>query len=34
MTRTKCIQQDGDNVRFVLDQHIELNLYSASSLKQ
>jgi biotin synthase-like enzyme len=27
-------QWDDDEVRFVLDQHAELNLYSASSLKQ
>jgi hypothetical protein len=25
---------DDDEVRFVLDQHIELDVYSASSLKQ
>ena len=28
------IQWDDDDVRFVLDQHAELDLYSASSLKQ
>jgi hypothetical protein len=27
-------QSDDDEVRFVLDQHAELDLYSASSLKQ
>jgi len=27
-------QWDDDEVRFVLDQHIELDFYSASSLKQ
>ena len=27
-------QRDDDEVRFVLDQHVELDLYSASSLKQ
>ena len=27
-------QWDDDEVRFVLDQHAELDLYSASSLKQ
>jgi hypothetical protein len=31
MARTSS---DDDEVRFVLDQHIELDLYSASSLKQ
>ena len=28
------IQRDDDEVRFVLDQHAELDFYSASSLKQ
>jgi hypothetical protein len=28
------IQWDDDEVRFVLDQHAELDFYSASSLKQ
>jgi hypothetical protein len=28
------VQWDDDEVRFVLDQHAELDLYSASSLKQ
>jgi hypothetical protein len=27
-------QWDDDEVRFVLDQHVELDFYSASSLKQ
>jgi hypothetical protein len=27
-------QWDDDEARFVLDQHVELDLYSASSLKQ
>ena len=30
----KLIFNDGDEVRFVLDQHTELDFYSASSLKQ
>ena len=33
MARTIC-QWDNDEVRFVLDQHIYLDLYSATSLKQ
>jgi hypothetical protein len=33
MARTKYILFD-DDVRFVLDQHIVLHFYSASSLKQ
>jgi len=33
MARTSCIRQDDDDVRLVLDQHAELDLYSASSLK-
>ena len=28
------LQWDDDDVRFVLGQHVELDLYSASSLKQ
>ena len=27
-------QDDDDDIRFILDQHAELDLYSASSLKQ
>jgi hypothetical protein len=34
MVRTSYIRWDDDDVHFVLDQHSELNLYSASSLKQ
>ena len=34
MARTSCIQWNDDDVRFVLDQHTELDCYSASSLKQ
>jgi len=34
MERTSCIQWNDDDVRFVLDQHAYLDLYSASSLKQ
>ena len=34
MARTSYIQWDIDEVRFVLDQHAELDMYSASSLKQ
>ena len=33
MARTS-FQRDDDEVRFVLDQHAELDFYSASSLKQ
>ena len=32
--KNKLIFQWDDEVRFVLDQHAELDLYSASSLKQ
>ena len=32
--RTSYIQWNDDGVRFVLDQHDELDCYSASSLKQ
>ena len=34
MARTIYFQWDDDEVRFVLDQHAELDFYSASSLKQ
>jgi len=34
MARTGYFQWDDDEVRFVLDQHAELDFYSASSLKQ
>jgi hypothetical protein len=34
MARTSCIGWDDDDVCFVLDQHAELDIYSASSLKQ
>ena len=34
MTRTSCIQWNDDDASFVLDQHAELDIYSASSLKQ
>ena len=39
MARTGLVQQgnlqwDDDEVRFVLDQHAELDFYSANSLKQ
>ena len=34
MTRTSNIQWNYDEVRFLLDQHAKLDLYSASSLKQ
>ena len=34
MARTSYFQWEDDEVRFVLDQHAELNFYSASSLKQ
>jgi len=34
MARTSYIQWNADNVRFVLDQHAELDFYSATSLKQ
>ena len=34
MARTSYFQWDDDEVRFVLDQHAELDFYSASSLKQ
>jgi hypothetical protein len=30
----RTVQCDDDEIRFVLDQHAELDLYSASSLKQ
>ena len=33
MTRKRYTQRDDDNVRFVLDQHAQLNFSSASSLK-
>jgi hypothetical protein len=34
MARTINFQWDDDEVRFVLDQHTELDFYSATSLKQ
>jgi hypothetical protein len=34
MARTSNYQWDADEVHFVLDQHAELDFYSASSLKQ
>jgi hypothetical protein len=34
MARSTYFQWDDDEVRFVLDQHAELDFYSASSLKQ
>jgi hypothetical protein len=34
IARTSLLQWDDDEVRFVLDQHAELDCYSASSLKQ
>jgi hypothetical protein len=34
MARRIFFQQDDDEVRFVLDQHAELDLYSAGLLKQ
>ena len=34
IARTSYIQWNDDDVRFVLDQHAELDLYSANSLKQ
>jgi hypothetical protein len=34
MARTSYIQWNDDDVHFVLDQHAELDFYSASSLKQ
>jgi hypothetical protein len=34
MARTSYIQCNDGDVRFVLDQHAELDFYSASSLKQ
>ena len=37
MARTSCFQwddDDDDEVRFVLDQHAQLDFYSASSLEQ
>ena len=34
MARKSYYQWDDDEVRFVLDQHVELYFYSASSLKQ
>ena len=34
MARTGKFQRDDDKVHFVLDQHAELDFYSASSLKQ
>jgi len=34
MARTSYIQWNDDEVRFVLDQHAELNFYKASLLKQ
>jgi hypothetical protein len=33
MARTGKFQRDDDKVHFVLDQHAELDFYSASSLK-
>ena len=33
MTRTSYIRRDEDDVRFILDQHAELDLDCASSLK-
>jgi hypothetical protein len=33
-TRTSYFQWNDDEVRFVLDQHAELDFYSANSLKQ
>ena len=34
MARTSYIQWNDNDVRFPLDQHAELDLFSASSLKQ
>ena len=34
MVRTSYFQWNDDDIRFVLDQHAELDFYSASSLKQ
>lgn len=34
MSRTNPIQRDDDSVRFVLDKHVELDVYSATTLKQ
>jgi hypothetical protein len=34
MARTSYFQWDDDEVRFVLDQHTELDFFSASTLKQ
>ena len=34
MTRTSYIWWDANDVSFVLDQHTDLDFYSASSLKQ
>jgi len=34
LARTSYIQWNDGDVRFVLDQHAELDFYSASSLKQ
>ena len=34
MARTINFQWDNDEVRFVLDQHAELDFYSATSLRQ
>jgi hypothetical protein len=34
MARTRYIQWDDNDVRFVLEQHAQLDFYSASSLKQ
>jgi len=34
MTRTRYIRWDDDDFHFILDQHPELDFYSASSLKQ
>ena len=34
MARTSYIRRDDDDVRSVLEQHVQLDVYSASSLKQ
>jgi len=34
MARTSCIPWNDDDVPFVLDQHVKLDFYSASSMKQ
>ena len=34
MVSTSYIRYDDNDDRFVLDQHVQLDLYSASSLKQ